>query len=181
MPVIVSLLRGVNLAGRGKIKMDALRALYASLGFRDAQTFIQSGNVVFRTTEHSLPKLSTRIADAIEREFRFRPPVILRTAGQFREVVAKNPFAARPEIEPRKLLVWFLAGPLSAEAVAKVRAIKTAPEELQVIGDEVFVYYANGMARPTLSWPAVERAMQVSGTGRNWNSVRKLLEIAENL
>src|SRR5271155_5518866 len=90
MPVIVSLLRGVNVAGRGKIKMDALRALYASLGLRDAQTFIQSGNVVFRTPERGLPKLATRLEDAIEQNFGFRAPVILRTVAQLRDVVAKN-------------------------------------------------------------------------------------------
>jgi uncharacterized protein (DUF1697 family) len=181
MPVIVSMLRGVNLAGRGKIKMDELRALYASLGLEDAQTFIQSGNVVFRSQERSLTKLAARLEDAIEQRFGFRPPVILRTAAQLRDVVANNPFVERTDIEPNKLLVWFLAGPLSAEAIANVRAIKTEPEELQIVEDEVFVYYAAGMARPKLSWPAVERVMKVSGTGRNWNTVRKLLEMAEAL
>ena len=181
MPVIVSMLRGVNLTHYNRMKMDALRALYASLDLRDAQTFIQSGNVVFRTPERSLAKLSTRIGDAIEGKFGFRPPVILRTTAQLREAIANNPFAARPGIEPRKLLVWFLAAPLSAEAIAKARAIAATPEEMHIVGNEVFVYYPNGMARPKLSWPAVERAMKVSGTGRNWNTVTKLLEMAESL
>jgi len=178
MAVIISLLRAVNVGGRGKVKMDALRALYLSLGFEDVQTFIQSGNVVFRTKERSLAKLAVKIEDAIEGKFNFRPPVILRTAEQLRAVVAANPFAARPEIEPGKLLVWFLAAPLSAEAIAKVRAIPTAPEELKIAGNEVFVYYPNGQGRTKLNWPSIERAMKVSGTGRNWNSVRKLLEMA---
>jgi uncharacterized protein (DUF1697 family) len=181
MPVIVSMLRGVNLAAHNRMKMDALRAVYAQLDLRDAQSFIQSGNVVFRTSERSLPKLATRIEEAIERKFGFRPPVILRTTKQMRETVASNPFADRPDIDPAKLLVWFLAGPLSAEAVAAVRAIKADPEEMHLAGNELFVYYANGMARPKLSWPVVERAMKVSGTGRNWNSVQKLLEMAEAL
>jgi uncharacterized protein (DUF1697 family) len=183
MPVIISMLRGVNVGGRGKIKMDALRALYESLDLKDVQTFIQSGNVVFRTTERSLPKLSARLEDAIEKKFGFRPPVILRTVEQFRELIARNPFAARPDIHPGKLLVWFLAAPLSKEATANVLAIKTdprtEPEELHICGNELFVYFPNGQGRPKLSWPAVEKAMKVSGTGRNWNSVMKLLDMAE--
>ena len=181
MPVIISMLRAVNVGGRGKIKMDALRALYASLGLEDAQTFIQSGNVVFRTNERSLPKLSARIEDAIERKCGFRPPAILRTADQLRATVTANPFEGRPEIHPGKLLVWFLAGSLSNEAIANVRAIKIAPEELKIAGDEVFVYFPDGQGKSKLRWPAIERAMKVSGTGRNWNTVRKLLEMAESL
>jgi uncharacterized protein (DUF1697 family) len=181
MPVIVSMLRGVNVGGHHKIKMDALRSLYESLGLKDAQTLIQSGNVVFRSTERNLPKLATRLEVAIEQEYGFRPPVILRTVAQMREVVAGNPFATRRDIDPGKLLVWFLAGPLGKEAAANVRAIKTDPEELQIAGNEVFVYFPNGQARPKLSWPAVEKAVKVSGTGRNWNTVGKLLEMAESL
>jgi uncharacterized protein (DUF1697 family) len=181
MPVVISLLRAVNVGGRGKIKMDALRALYVSLGFEDVQTFIQSGNVVFRTKERSLPKLAVQIEDAIERKFGFRPPVILRTSAQLRATIAANPFAPRSGIEPGKLLVWFLASPLNKDAIAAVAAIKTSPEEIKIAGTEVFVYFPDGQGRSKLNWPAVERAMKVSGTGRNLNSVRKLLEMAETL
>jgi len=185
MPVIVSMLRGVNVGGHGKIKMDALRALYLSLGLEDVQTFIQSGNVVFRTKERSLPKLSARIEEAIEKKFGFRRPVILRTVEQLRDVVAKNPFAAQPDLNPGKLLVWFLAGPLSKEAIANVLAIKTDPEDLRMVAgqpvNEVFAYFPNGQGQSKLSWPAVEKAMKVAGTGRNWNSVMALLNMAEKM
>ncbi len=77
MAVIVSMLRGVNVAGHNKIKMEVLRALYESLGFRDAQTYVASGNVVFRTEAQSLTALAKRIESAIERDFGFRPCIIL--------------------------------------------------------------------------------------------------------
>jgi uncharacterized protein (DUF1697 family) len=82
MAVIISLLRGVNVGGRHKIKMDALRALYVSLGLRDPQTYIQSGNVVFRTLDRDLPKLARRIENEIERSYVFRPGVIVRTSSE---------------------------------------------------------------------------------------------------
>ncbi len=92
MTVIISMLRGVNVGGHNKIKMDALRELYLSLKLREPQTYVQSGNVVFATDETDLVKLGARIETAIERKHGFRPSVILRTTAELRAVIAKNPF-----------------------------------------------------------------------------------------
>ena len=73
MAVIISMLRGVNVGGHNKIKMDALRELYQSLKLRDAQTYVQSGNVIFRTDERDISRLAKRIEAGIERKFGFRP------------------------------------------------------------------------------------------------------------
>jgi len=100
MPIVISMLRGVNVGGHNKIKMDALRALYESLGLRDPQTYVQSGNVIFRTEERDLVRLARRIENAIERRFGFRPHVIVRTASELRDVIARNPFAPRRGLTP---------------------------------------------------------------------------------
>ena len=181
MAVIISMLRGVNVGGHNKIKMDALRLLYESLELRNAQTYVQSGNVVFKSKERNVAALATRIESAIERDFGFRPKVILRTFAELRDVIAKNPFATRRGIEPNKLLVTFLAIDPGAEARAQALKNRTEPEELRLHGREAYIYFPNGMARPKLSWPAIERVLKTSGTGRNWNTVNKLLEIAEKL
>jgi uncharacterized protein (DUF1697 family) len=181
MPVVVSLLRGVNVGGNRMIKMDALRSLYESLGLRDAQTYLQSGNVVFRTDKRDLDQVARRIKSAIERKFGFFSDVIVRTSSELRGLIARNPFAARPDIHPSKLLVTFLAADPGAEARDKVRAIQTDPEELRIEGRELYIYYPNGMARPKLPWTAIEKAVKTPGTGRNWNTVTKLLEIADKL
>ena len=174
---IISLLRGINLASHNRIKMDALRAVYESLGLRHPQTYVQSGNVVFRSEARDLARLARRIEDAIERSFGFRPGVILRTAQEMKEVIARNPFAGRKGIEPNRLLVGFLAGDPSAEAREKLLGIKADPEEVRIHGREIYVYYPNGMARPKLSWATIERTLGTSATGRNWNTVQKLLEM----
>ena len=179
MPVIVSMLRGVNLVSHNRIKMDALRALYESLGLRDAQTYVASGNVVFRTKAQSLTALAKRIENAIEQNFGFRPGVILRTTSELKDAVARNPFRTRRGIEPSKLLVMFLESHPAAEALEQVLKIKADPEEMHIHGREVYIYFPNGMARPKLSWVTVEKKLKTAGTGRNWNSVTKLLEIAE--
>ena len=181
MAVVISMLRAVNVGGHNKIKIDALRALYQSLKLRDAQTYIQSGNVIFRTDERDLVLLAKRIQSAIERKFGVRCEVILRTASELRKVMARNPFAARRGIDPSRLLVTFLASDPGAEAREEVLRIKTAPEELRMDGREVYIYFPSGMARPKVSWAVIEKTLKTPGTGRNWNSVTRLLERATQL
>jgi uncharacterized protein (DUF1697 family) len=181
MPVLICLLRGVNVGGHHKIKMDDLRTLCTSLKLRDSQTYVQSGNVVFRTRETDLPRLARRLEDAIERTCGFRPDVVLRTCSDLRDVIARNPFAERSGIEPNKLLVNFLAADPGEDARAKVRAIQTNPEELHIEGREIYIYYPHGMGRSKLTMAVLDRALKISGTGRNWNTVTRLLEMAERL
>jgi uncharacterized protein (DUF1697 family) len=181
MTVFISMLRAVNVGGRNLIRMDALRKLYEALQLRDVATYVQSGNVVFRSSEHDSVRLAIRIEGAIERSFGIRPVVILRTASELRSVVACNPFAARPDLDPRRLLVTFLAVNPAVEACAKALALQTAPEELHIIGSELFTYFPNGFSQSKLSMAAVDRALRISGTGRNWNTVTKLLAMAEKL
>jgi uncharacterized protein (DUF1697 family) len=179
--VAISLLRGVNVGGHRMIKMDALRELYESLGLRDPQTYVQSGNVVFRTKERDLVRLAKRIEDGIERGFGCRPDVIIRTTSELRDVIAANPFAKRRGIEPNRLLVTFFAAAPAAEAREKILGIKADPEELRMGGRELYVHYPNGVGQSKLSPALIERTLKASGTGRNWNTVTKLLELAEKL
>ena len=181
MAVLISMLRGVNLGPHKRVKMDALRALYVSLKLRDPQTYVQSGNVIFRSEETDLDALASRIESGIERKFGFQSDVIVRTPSELRDAIARNPFAARPGIEPAKLLVTFLRSHPTAEACDQLRNLKTEPEEVRIVGREIYTYYPDGMARPKLSWATIERCLKTSGTGRNWNSVTKLLEMAAAL
>ena len=181
MAAAISLLRGVNVGGHNKIKMEELRGLYESLGLRRAQTYVQSGNVVFRTDARDFTRLSNRIADAIEQTFAFRPGIILRTAADLRAVIAANPFASRRDVAPSRLLVQFLASEPPADLRERVLRIESEPEEWRMVGRELYIYYPNGMARPKVPWASVERILQTPCTGRNWNTVRKLLEMAESL
>lgn len=161
--------------------MEALRSLYESLRLRDVRTYVQSGNVIFRTEERDIALMTKRLQKAIEKTFGFQCDVILRTTSELRGVIARNPFANRRGIEPSKLLVTFLTSDPGEEARKQVRKIKTNPDELWIDGREMYTYFPNGMARPKVSWAAIEKILKISGTGRNWNSVTKLLEMAETL
>lgn len=181
MAVVVSMLRGVNLGPHNRLKMDDLRKLYESLGLRDVGTYVQSGNVVFKTAGRDFAKLAGRIEQGIESSFGVHTDVLLRTTAELRNVVAANPFAGRSGIDPSKLLVDFLAREPSPEATEKLLSVNIDPEELRIHGRELYIYFPNGMARPKLPSGLIDRTIKMPCTGRNWNTVTKLLEMAEAL
>jgi len=177
---MISMLRGVNLGPHNRIKMDALRALYKSLGLEEPRTYVQSGNVIFRTNEKDLVKLASKIQKAIEKMFGCCPAVVLRTRGELKKVIAANPFAGR-ELPSGKILVTFLAGDPAQEAKSALAAFDKYPEEVHLKGRELYTYFPNGAGQSKLPWSQVEKHLGITGTARNWNSVTQLLAIAEEL
>jgi uncharacterized protein (DUF1697 family) len=177
MTAMVAMLRGVNVGGHNKIRMEDLRSLCTSLKLHNAQTYVQSGNVVFASDETNVATLAKCLEDAIEKKFGFRAAVILRTLAEMRAVVKKNPFAKR-EFDPAKLAVLFLSAELSAETRKQLESLKLGPEEVKAFAREIYVYFPDGQGRSKLP-PAIDRVIKKTGTGRNWNSVIKLTEMAE--
>jgi len=181
MPVVISLLRAVNVGGHAVIKMADLRALYESLKFQSVQSYVQSGNVIFRTDEKDLAKITRKIQGAIAKRFGVTPGVILRTTAEMRDVVRRNPFAKRKGIESNRLHVSFLETKLESTACDQLAEIVLTSEELIPSGGELFIYCSNGMGKSKIPWAKVDRICGTRGTARNWNSVTKLLEMAEAL
>lgn len=181
MAILISMLRGVNVGPHNRIKMDALRALYESLKLEDPRTYVQSGNIIFRTKEKNSRQLAKKIQDAIQKKLGCCPEVILRTTDEMRKAVASSPFAHRTELEPGKILVTFLAEEPAREAEASLAKFKDFPEELHLKGRELYIYFPNGAGKSKLPWSTVEKFLKVTGTARNWNSVTNMLAIAEEM
>lgn len=180
--VVISLLRGVNIGGHHLVRMETLRGVYEALGLRDVRTLLQSGNILFRGTARDLGRLAVRIEDAIEAEFGFRAAVFLRDIPRMRQVVAANPFSQRPGLDPAKLAVTFLAAPCDDAARARLAAIAGVAEELHAAASELYTYYPNGMGRPQLTAAMLDKALgRIPTTSRNWNTVVKLLALAEEM
>ena len=182
MAVIVSLLRGINVGGHHKIKMEDLRALYESLGLRNPKTYIQSGNVVFQTGQKDLDKLALSLNAAIERTYGFRADAVLRTLTDLRATLIANPFASRP-VDPARNLVIFLSGQLTAEHAATICGLCLAPEEIHSDGRHLHCHFPAGMGQSKLPM-AIDKSLKklnIFGTARNWNTVLKLIEIGETL
>lgn len=181
MPVFISLLRGINVGGNKKIKMADLRALYDSLGFTRTKTLLQSGNAVFSTTLTGPAAIVTRIQDAIQQRYGFEVTVILRTADDLRRLIENHPLTAAQLEEPNKILVNFLRTAPDDGQVQAFQAEHTTPEILHFQGDTIIVFYSDGMGKSKLATNVLERKLKVTGTGRNWNTVNKLLGLAESI
>jgi uncharacterized protein (DUF1697 family) len=170
-----ALLRAVNLGSHGKLSMPALRTALVDLGLEDVATYIQSGNVVFRSSRPAA-KLQQAIARCIADRFGLETTVIVRTAKELGRITARNPFLADEKGLSRMHVVFLDAAPAKG-AAGKLDPERSAPDRFRVDGREVFVHYPNGMGRSKLSPGYIERQLGVRGTARNWNTVLKLVEL----
>lgn len=179
MTVFIALFRGINVGGHKQVKMDVLKKLHESLGFRDVRTYMQSGNVVFKCGNADNVKIARPIENAFDREYGFHTKVILRTSGEFREIVAKNPFHGQAGKETKFLHVVFLADRPEKKVTKEFLDGYSEPEEIHAADKELYIYYTNGAGRSKLTNTLIEKKLAVSGTARNWNTVTKLLDLAE--
>jgi uncharacterized protein (DUF1697 family) len=180
MAVGISLLRGVNMTGHNKIKMTDLISLYRKLGFKDAETYIQSGNVIFSFDDNlHIQNIASEIESKILKKFRFTIPVLLRTTEEIKKVISANPFYNVKDFDPAKLSVIFLYEEPSNVQVEKVKYIDYPPDKFKIIGKEIFIYCPNGFGKTKLYTNFFENKMKVTGTARNWKTINTLLQIAD--
>lgn len=175
MTVYVSLLRGVNVGGHAKLKMDALKEAYRSLGLRDVHPILQSGNVLFRSGLTDRAKLAKRLKQEIERRFELDIEVLIRTIAELEMLVERGPQLTE-RTHPAKLHVMFLSGVADARTQADLLKAHKGPELVEIRGPEIYIYYTNGVGRSKLSGAFIESRLGVAGTARNWNTIRKLIE-----
>ena len=180
MPTIIAMLRGVNLGGHNLIRMEILRKLCTSCKFDNAQTYLQSGNAIFTSKEKNLAAIGKRLEDAIEKELGFRPAVVCRTAAEMQDVIGRNPFAERKGIDNSKFAVVFFAEPLAPEIRTQLETIKVGPEDIHAHERELYIYYPDGQGLSKLP-AAIDKVMKKTGTARNWNSVTKMMDMAEKM
>jgi uncharacterized protein (DUF1697 family) len=172
----VALLRGINLGARNKIAMADLRDLFESLEAEDVTTYVQSGNVVFRS-RIARDQLTRTIEERISSRLGLEIEVLLRTSAELAKLVAGNPFA-KSQSDPVKLHVTFLA---DTPAAARVRALDTTafePDEFHVADREVYLHTPNGYGRSKLSNAYFEKQLGVAATTRNWKTVTALAELS---
>ena len=170
-----ALLRGINVGGRGRIRMADLRALLSGLGYDAVATLLQSGNAVFTAPERPEEHVAADIVRRIAAEFGMRVTVVVRSAADLARVVEALPFPAR---DPARCAVAFLPGALDREQFASLDPAACTPEELAAGERELYLYFPDGMARTRLL-PLLERRLEVPFTVRNWNTTTRLRRLAE--
>ena len=168
----IALFRAVNVGGR-KATSAELRTLAADLQLDEASTLLQTGNLVFRSARGGA-ELEAQIERAFAARFGFASDVLVRTAPQWRAVLAANPHAGMAERDPGHLLVMALKAAPDADAVTALQAGIRGRESVACIGRELFITYPDGVGDSKLTGAVIERRLGVRGTARNWNTATKL-------
>jgi len=181
MPAYVAMLRGINVAGHKTLRMEHLRALCSDIGFQNVETYVQSGNIVLRSSIENPTIISKRIGAQIIESFGFEVPVIVRTLKGMRNVISNNPFLKENGIDSSKLHVTFLSEIVQKTSLEKLAELSTSPDRFYSAPHEIYIYCPVGYGRTKLSNVGIEKALSVTATTRNWKTINKLLEMVSKI
>jgi uncharacterized protein (DUF1697 family) len=173
----IALLRGINVGGHNKIPMRELCMLCADLGWVDVQSYIQSGNLVFRAAAKAA-QLETELEQAIERRFGLPIPILVRAAAVWPDYVRDNPFPDASQNEPNLVMLALSKAAPKKDAAEKLQERAVSGERIVQVGDAIWVHYAGGVAKSKLSPALFDRLVGSPVTARNWRTVLKLDEMA---
>jgi uncharacterized protein (DUF1697 family) len=173
----IVLLRGINVGNNRRVAMADLRALLEWLGYEGARTHLQSGNAVIESRAN--PERVKRVVEqGVTAELGVDVEVFVRTRDELADVIARDPLGDVAE-DPSRYLVTFLSGPPAAARVREAAAVDVAPEQFVVSGREIYAWHPDGVHASKLARVLSEKRLGVTGTARNWNTVTKLLELAD--
>ena len=179
MQIYLAILRGINVSGQKKILMADLKELFDDLKYRDVKTYIQSGNVVFKTALKSPDlEIAGKIQKAIEKKYHFHVPVVIRTKEELKSIIASNPFLKERDIDLKKLHVTFLSEMPAEENAESITNSDFSPDRFRISGKEVYLHIPESYGETKLSNNFFDKKLKVAATTRNWNTVNKLFEIA---
>jgi uncharacterized protein (DUF1697 family) len=169
----VVFIRAVNVGG-AKLPMAELKELAAELGATDVSTYIASGNLLCAPPGKTA-EFDRALEAAIKTRYGYFREVISRTPAQLQKALDQHPFEI---VEPRYSYVYFLTGKPEAKAVKAFAAMDFGGDEYRVIGEDLHIRYRDGAGKSDLDAKAIAKALGVQGTGRNLNTVRKLIDLA---
>ncbi|HEY3502591.1 MAG TPA: DUF1697 domain-containing protein [Actinocatenispora sp.] len=169
----IVLLRGINLGAHNRVGMAPLRELLTGLGYDSVRTHLQSGNVVL-VSDTPADRTAERISAEVAAAFGVDVPVLARTGEQLAAVVAADPFGAAAT-DPARYLVQFLDAEPDPRALASIDAAVAGTERYAALGREIYLWLPDGIRASKL----VVAVNRVGGTGRNWRTVLRLLEMVQ--
>lgn len=175
----IALLRGINVNGQKIIKMEQLRKSLTDLGFSQIVTYIQSGNIVFKTKSKSTTlNLANQISKKITVDFGHTVFVIVKTSDEIAKIIKTNPLLKQKGIDLAKVHVSFLSDTPNKNLLTALNKLTQTPEQYHCIGNTIFLYCPNGYGKTKLTNTALEKNLTVDATTRNWNTVSKLYELS---
>ncbi|MDB5104591.1 MAG: hypothetical protein JWP91_2280 [Fibrobacteres bacterium] len=181
MPIYIALLRGINVSGQKPVLMAELQKMFATLGFKGAKTFIQTGNVVFESPKADKDALGSRIETAIARKFGFDVPVIIRTLEDLEAIVEADPWRKKKLAETERVYISYLDKAPSQDAVKALEAVPGENDEFILRKTEVYILARGGYGNTVFSNALMEKKLKVRSTTRNLETSVKLIALAKTL
>lgn len=172
----VALLRGINVSGKNLIRMEALREMCTALKLSEVRTYIQSGNLVFASTQ-ARSGLEAKIESGILSTFSLAVPVIVRSADEWRQSLAACPFSAEAASDPSHLYLLTAKAPFPTEVSNELQVKGRDGELARLVGDDLWIYYPRGMARSKITPSLIDRLAGSPSTARNWKTASAVLEM----
>jgi uncharacterized protein (DUF1697 family) len=176
MKTYIALFRGINVGGSHLLPMRDLTLVLEKNGCVDVQTYIQSGNVIFRSAMSDASRLAQQLAGAVFRSHGFEPRVLVLTRTELEGAVAGNPFREAEET-PKSLHLFFLVDRPKRPDLKSLEALLAKTERFALKGRVFYLHTPDGFGISKLAQRA-ERLLGVEATARNWRTVRTLLEMA---
>jgi len=176
--IYIALLRPVHVTGYNRVAMTDLAGLPRRLGLAGARTLLQSGNLVFEASRQSSDDIETRLETGCEHYLGFATDFFVRSAAEWRALVARNPFRREAKADPARLVVTFLKTAPAAASVDDLRAAIKGHERIEISGKQAYVVYPDGIGRSKLTNAMIEKRLGARATARNWNTVTKLGSLA---
>jgi uncharacterized protein (DUF1697 family) len=173
----IAFLRGINVGGHRRVGMADLRDLLTDLGYGDVRTYLQSGNVVL-TSRAAARRVERELEQQIAAGLGVDLKVLVRTRAELAGVIERDPFGD-VAVDPSRYLVSFLSTKPDAAVVRELARVDVAPAQFVVSGREIYAWHPDGMGRSELSKLLSEQRIGVTMTGRNWNTLTKLLALAD--
>lgn len=172
MPRYIAFLRAINVSTH-IVSMERLRTLFASLQLQEVETFINSGNVIFRSAAKPGP-LEKRIEACLRQTLGYEVATFLRTDAEVAEIAGQKPFSESAIESAGAYCVGFLTEPLPAPAEKRLMAFRNDIDDLQVRGREIYWLCRNKQSESVFSNAALEKALGLRCTLRGMNTVRRL-------
>jgi uncharacterized protein (DUF1697 family) len=179
MTTYVALLRAVNLGPRNQIAMSDLRDLLTKLEFVGVRSLLQSGNLVFQTSLRTRAEVERLLEAETAQRLDLHTDFFVRTAEEWKRIIARNPFRDEAERDPAHLVVMFLKSVPIVKDVEALQLSITGPESVRADGRQAYIVYPNGIGRSRLTNTLIEKRLVIRGTGRNWNTVQKLAALTQ--
>lgn len=178
MQVYISVLRGINVSGKNILKMDALREMYEKLGFSSVSTYVQSGNVVFKSSETDPQILATQISTQIKTTVGLDVPVLVLSVENLTKTIQENPFLNDTEKDPAFFHVTFLAEKPTEFNSQNFTEKKSPTEAFHYVDTRFYIYCPLGYGQTKLTNNFIEAKLKVTATTRNWKTTNALLDRA---